>query len=54
MTVKELNKRLVEGDVLFYNEGRYKLKPYYENKELTQEKEDPRPLTDEEFKEYQE
>ena len=38
MTVKELNKRLVEGDVLFYNEGRYKLKPYYENKELTQER----------------
>ena len=38
MTIKELNKRLVEGDVLFYNEGRYKLKPYYENKELTQER----------------
>ena len=25
-----------------------------ENKELTQEKEDPKPLTDQEFKEYQE
>lgn len=38
MTAKELNKRLVEKGVQFYNGGRYKLQPRYEGRKLAQDR----------------